>query len=339
MNARTGIDWLDFNVPDGVGIEWVWLQLGMGTGVKLGHGKYGYKQADDVEGNMILTDGSKGMGTHVSMSSTGLHAYLRVNGVAQVPRLIEEVISVGGHVSRIDLAVDVCDARMSREVIEHDLVQGNVVTQARGYKLVAEKGFAVDAMYKGWTYYIGERSSDTMLRIYDKYAEQRGEGSDNWSKIACAAGQWVRFEYVFKGAQARKVGISVAEGKGLWLRARCGGVAYFVKSGPEPKYCRPATWYQDLITQGLEAVHGDVTKSARDASTVDRWVMQAASRNIAVAAYASGDPDEYLKCLLRRGTSRFKTEDVRLMAEAVEDGYTASRAVKPRVEEMIGEDN
>lgn len=69
----------------------------------------------------------------------------------------------GGRTSRIDIAIDLYDSNVSWKDLERELP--NAKTRARKAEIVRNQTGA------GWTQYVGSRSGERFLRIYDKTAQ------------------------------------------------------------------------------------------------------------------------------------------------------------------------
>lgn len=72
-------------------------------------------------------------------------------------------------VSRIDLAIDDYDRTINPQDIADALASGNYAGFRRA-DTVKNHG----TKWGGWTYYLGRRDSDKVVRVYDKFAESKG---------------------------------------------------------------------------------------------------------------------------------------------------------------------
>lgn len=125
------------------------------------------------------------MGIHVSWSGSALQ---EVNPRA----VLRQALLMGASVSRIDIAIDIPE-HLDLKAYKAALDEGAAVTRARDWNLIVGR--------TGQTLYVGSRTSEKFLRIYDKAAEQNTEGP------------WFRIELECKGDFARGVSKHVdAEG-------------------------------------------------------------------------------------------------------------------------------
>jgi DNA relaxase NicK len=194
QKARTLIDWLTVSFPPDEVVE-----------------IYGDKTDDPVFGPRIASSLSGSRGRFVARG--GMHGYavayeqidgvvvawnrpMQANGLyisypgkalehADWLALIDRLLSLGAKVSRLDLASDLVGKHINLEEWYQKVRNGDAVTNARRHRLVQSES--------GSTLYIGSRSSERFLRIYDK-AGQEGVDMD-----------WFRAELELKGGAAKGV--------------------------------------------------------------------------------------------------------------------------------------
>jgi len=95
------------------------------------------------------------MGVHVSWSGSALREV--------DPRsVLRQALAAGATVRRIDLAVDIPEGFLGH-ILYQMLENGSAVTSSRTYQHITSN--------TGWTVYVGSRTSEKFLRIYDKQAE------------------------------------------------------------------------------------------------------------------------------------------------------------------------
>lgn len=124
------------------------------------------------------------MGYHVILSGSALRNILEHFHMDQ-KTLVETIVNAGGSITRLDLAKDLQDKRVSLDKIYQALECGDSVGTARTFT-------QLHSVNGGNTVYIGSRQSEKFIRIYDK-AAQLGDTSR----------LWYRFELETKGMVAR----------------------------------------------------------------------------------------------------------------------------------------
>lgn len=101
-------------------------------------------------------------------------------------RLVRDMLSVGAKFSRIDAAINTALPDVSAEALAEDFDDGNCETKAKKYTLLRGGG-----ENRGSTFYLGSRTSERMLRVYNKAAQLNLGVS------------WWRIEEEIKGRHAR----------------------------------------------------------------------------------------------------------------------------------------
>lgn len=172
------VDWLAFTVPYWARFE---LPLWMSKPTKAIKARNGYNVAfeNDMGVKIYQHDKRPEMGTHVVLSGSVMAAY-----VERETELLKWVIAGGFKVTRIDMALDVKDSDFRPELVTRKIEKHEHRTHARNFPLWK------DAIGRGFTQYIGKKSSETFVRIYDKAAEM------------AISGNWTRIEITFTGSRA-----------------------------------------------------------------------------------------------------------------------------------------
>jgi hypothetical protein len=134
----------------------------------------GYTDAyEDVLGARVMWHSTRvDMGVHISYSGRTLNAY-RDNGI-EAREVAEFHNARGHHCTRIDVAIDSVDGAL-------DIAGLWDAIKEKRYTLPFNRKAALVTSTDGITLYIGSRTSDIFLRIYDKGAEQQTD--DNWKRV------------------------------------------------------------------------------------------------------------------------------------------------------------
>lgn len=134
------------------------------------------------------------MGTHIVYSGQSL---TRLAAASVSPlTILQKIRDGGGKVTRIDLALDVRDSGLKLAHMQESFENGEVVSNSRK---ITPMGRIRDSQ---GTLYIGSRTSEAFMRIYDKAYEQLRIGED-----------WLRIELELKGSKARKAHDALLSGK------------------------------------------------------------------------------------------------------------------------------
>lgn len=185
------------------------------------------------------------------------HPRLSVDGV------IKAMLAVpGAKATRIDFAWDVEGFDADPDDLFDAWSQGRMKTHAKKISRFVETG--KDGTVKGKTVYIGSRTSQHMLRAYDKALEQGIEGD------------WLRVELEVKGASAHSA--ARAEAEYGPVQTTLEKVDRFVKIDG-------LGWWDVFMSGRLEV---NIDKNPRKETDGRRWLVNVALPKV-IEAYHDGD--------------------------------------------------
>lgn len=217
-NLDVLIDWLGFTFFSFSNPYDVLHYLGfIESDFTVSNGSYGYKSSlrHNIYPITILYDGTENMGIHVNISGSGfsvaLDAY--INSLKEMSPwgtycfeyreegyLISYLRYLNENVkfTRIDLSIDDKGCNyFSVDDVLNICNDGRCSTRFRSFR--SERECSFNGCVTGNTLYIGKRSSECFLRIYDKKLEQK-------SKLNNDVGyEWVRWELELKKNRAQAV--------------------------------------------------------------------------------------------------------------------------------------
>lgn len=183
FNTKIIIDWLQFTLlrDDGLQIVFRILRLNPADFERLDKGGLGYKDQLINNNVRIYFNGNQGMGINTSISGKGCR-YMESQGINLWSLVFRLARSARINITRLDLALDT-DIKLI------DKVRGSIDTQkyiskSRSISYICKSG---KDSTRTETIYLGSRSSDLMIRIYDKAIEQGLSDVD-----------WERWEIVLK---------------------------------------------------------------------------------------------------------------------------------------------
>lgn len=158
---RELVDWISFTVPTGT--EKVWPD-GLSEEAGITKSFNGYDTAKEyIDGRAELVSSTRPeMGIHCVMAGQTC-SNLRDN----IKDILNNVWKQRGHVTRFDIAFDDYTGRISPRTANELLRQGKAITRAK------QTEFRSDPRNPGETQYFGRFSSEILVRIYDKDAEQK----------------------------------------------------------------------------------------------------------------------------------------------------------------------
>lgn len=204
-----------------------------------------------------------------------------------------------GRVTRADWAIDDRAGRLTLDRIRQADASGGIVSRWHSPLSFVERRYR--GVLKGWTVYIGQRSCEAFVRIYDKAAEQGVTGVD-----------WVRFELETKGKTADALSRAVLEQGNSAVLGQINRRIRFI----EPSDTDSNRWRN---TQGLAgwwvSFMGDVQPGSsllsgeKPVATVERMVAvveRQASAALATIVQADGGSLDRVEGIIRRGATRMR---------------------------------
>lgn len=200
MKTNLHLDWLSVTEIATLHCEIVqagdtayWLTIGCAdvTGIagdwKIGKPRFGYKYAYAHPSGLLLFVGTNGMGVHCIYSAQCLQALQF--GWGKVAESVVRDWAAKGKATRVDVALDIIGGVTGVGVYRTALKTGKAFTASRTWR-------GMEGSEGGNTLYIGSRSSERMVRVYDKKAERAAKFE------AISDSSWIRIELELKGKQA-----------------------------------------------------------------------------------------------------------------------------------------
>jgi len=192
------------------------------------------------------------MGAHLTMTGQAM-SYIREYPIPERD-FVTDLIIMGARFSRLDLAVNIHGGSLTPDKFKQALKSGKLTAKSTSYLWVTGN----DDSIEGSTLYLGSRTSDRMMRIYDKNAQQ---GISD-------APAWVRLEMELKGERAMNAAKSI----------EVNGVTATVNGHFQD-------FLQDPENQELhDALTGNsapVTEIGRPVSNTEAWLINTCSKSLA----------------------------------------------------------
>lgn len=301
---RIIIDWLEFTLLKGFGIEWVstLFSIGLDNFEDLPKGGLGYKKQKFFNNIRLYYDGNVGMGIHIVISGQGCR-YLESQG-KNLFDILDYLYSLDNiNLSRLDLALDT-DINILTKVltsIEKDLYS----SKSRNIKVISS---LTDSKLQADTLYIGSRSSLLMVRIYNKAIEQ---GVDY---------EWYRIEIVLK---KDRIEMAVPFLRQNVSHAFAGILTNYFRplQSLKGQKCRSPT--ANYWVKFLGEIEKITLYSSPECKTIEdkySWVVTQVEPTIALLSTAF-EGDEWLKAVVANGKKRLKEKELRLLQKWKEVKY------------------
>lgn len=206
-----------------------------------------------------------------------------------------------GHVTRADYAVDDFKGRITPDKVYQALESGAVVRRYREYARIQNGGIR-----RGYTVYIGKRSASSIVRVYDKAAEQGIDAS------------WTRFEFETKGPFSDRLA------REYFLQ---GADAIIGQVNRRLRFCEPSdidsnrrrwvtsTWWAEFIgslDRGPSLACGE--KPSATVDSMARFVEQQAGPALATILQADGGDLGRVFGIVERSGQRMKAKHYAALA-------------------------
>lgn len=286
-----GIDWLSWTLTDVPALRNALKLFGfrLEDFFQSPKGASGYKQMLLLHDSTlrVLYDGNKDMGIHFDVSGSAiadLFAYYKKSREEETPfetmaidmdiQLMSELLNTilkYGHVTRLDLAIDNQQTIYYRlEEVTAILNAQRFVSRFRSWREVVDKKMTGEKT--GHTLYLGSRTSDIMLRIYDKRAEQNATLAVSGEPLIDY--EWVRWELELKDDRAEQAVRHLVDGKSVG--AVCVGILnnYFrvvnLDSTRKERCSTDIKW--ERFVDGIDGLRLYVPHEERTLVQKQRWI-------------------------------------------------------------------
>jgi phage replication initiation protein len=203
LENRSLLDWVSFTFklddPHEV-VKIIALDPALFSSMPFGFS--GYRKSLKLGNISIYFEGREDMGCHVEMTGQGCRHYEGYFSEIPWQELFETVLSVNGKFTRLDLAIDNVDGRLTLDKIwnaiqDHDKF---IRTQFHEWRRIQKGSFEKGQMITGDTIYLGSTKSHVQCRIYDKAQESGVEG------------HWIRYEIQLRDKRAHEAAKLFASG-------------------------------------------------------------------------------------------------------------------------------
>lgn len=184
------VDWLQFTLLKDNGLDTVLkiLKQKKEDFEALDKGGLGYKRQILNNNIRIYFDGLPGMGICVSVSGKGCR-YLESQGQNLWQLIFRLARSARINITRIDLALDTSIKLIDR--VRQSVDKKKYISKCRNISYICK---SLESSTRTETIYFGSRSSELMIRLYDKAVEQKLDDVD-----------WERWEIVLKKDKIKEV--------------------------------------------------------------------------------------------------------------------------------------
>lgn len=284
--AETKVDWLEYTIPltceNDIDYWLKWHTDSFHGAVRLERGLHGYKTSHSVLGSGLLMyhRDRLEMGFHVSLPSSALGTLCDLYGDTAIYKLLISLRPASMRPTRIDICADTTQVHI--DTVIEAVESGMLVSPAQSVRLVRE----LKKETGGATIYIGSPSSDRMVRIYDKAAEQ---GTD---------GVWTRLEIQYRKKYAGQI-VDLLLLSDVSLETLASTSVDFREMDATRTNNRTRCEWWEAWVGAYGVVTLVVQKVAKRIDTSVQWIEDYVSRTLAMCMIAKGW--EWLERTIDRG--------------------------------------
>lgn len=328
------IDWLSWTVLESESVNDVIAMLGysMADFQQLPVGLNGYRSQlrHNVYPVSVQFDGNPGMGIHVDVSGSAISdvlAHFHNSRLVATPfggtaysadsfdstvlcDLLSRITAIG-HVTRVDLAIDDVGARFYTLQDLHDILySGCYVSKFRTWKELVKYG---NRQVKGHTIYLGSRSSDIMLRVYDKQLEQSEKALANGD--APVMNPWVRWELELKKERASQAVSLLLSGQSV-SAVTVGILSNYLRivdnDNARIDRCSVSSVWLAFI-DGIAKLKLYRPQPVKTLDDMKNWLSRQVAPSLASVVLCEGGSVDYLYKLVEAGATRLKKYQVEMV--------------------------
>lgn len=297
FNNKIIIDWLQFTLlrDDGLQVVFRILRLNPSDFERLDKGGLGYKDQLINNNVRIYFNGNLGMGINTSISGQGCR-FMESQGIDLWSLVFRLAQSAKINITRLDLALDTSIKLIDK--IRASIDKKKYISKSRSISYICKSG---KDSTRTETIYIGSRSSDLMIRIYDKAVEQGIEDIN-----------WERWEIVLKKDKIREA-IPLLK-KDISQTFRDILYTYFrpiQKIESNKSRSKVESWYMKFLGQ-VEKVSLYREPTQKTIEDKWAWVEKQVAPTLSLLALAF-DNTEFLSGLALGNTERIKQKDLDLI--------------------------
>lgn len=318
------IDWLAFTVPHTSAHETMQMLGGDWTKAEGSFRRYPISWITASSGRGIGK-----LGTGALRDPREVHVDLSAGIVAPWPHdkvraVLQWVLNNGGHLTRIDCALDDRASCVALSTIRHAIEGGQCVTRAEQMQHIASQSIHKRTV-SGETIYLGSPYSQTFLRIYDKRLELQAKERAEWQEYG------IRWELELKKDRAQLCGQALmALEEANWIEFIVGVLRSYVDfrdthrdEDEEYRYRAPLLDWWAMLTDGFRKARLVVEKEPQTLEGVKRWVSTSLAPMLAVVCVAEPDGQAWLNRQMNAGVDRWKDRHRRLLQNRPRNGDKA----------------
>lgn len=266
------IDWLSWTSKKFKKIDEILAYFNFDTFdfIALDRGRYGYKKSllSSDSKIQVLYDGTEEMGINIILSGTSCRL-LEGKGFDLLDLLV--VLSSNDFtITRLDIALDSFKNLIDKIIKKYE--KNEYITKFRSTKKIENKK---GDEKNGTTLYFGSRSSDIMIRIYDKAKEQKIKNLE-----------WLRIEFEIKKEYAKDVVLKILNSSlsEVFSGLLSNYLNFVTKKEKNVSRSKVCTWWLELI-QGAKKIRIYKDPKEKNIDDLKLWLLKQVSTSLATVVH------------------------------------------------------
>lgn len=221
-------------------------------------------------------------------------------------------LSIHGHVTRLDLAVDDIGCRyFDLPELSSIFSSGSFISRFREWKELVKYQNGSERI--GHTIYLGSRASSVMVRIYDKQMEQNGKLLENGELPVMFP--WIRWELELKEDRARQACDLIREGYTIG-QVSVGILSNYLRiiqlDHSRKDRCSSLPKWSDFL-DGIPSLSLYRPSEPKTINDIKSWLSRQVAPSIATVIASSGGSLDYVIQLAVSGSKRLSAHQIDLI--------------------------
>lgn len=306
---RTLIDWSSFTFKHNNPREGARI-IGIDSSIfsELPFGFSGYRKSLKLGNISIYYDGREDMGCHVEMTGQGCRQYEGHFIHNPWLKLFENVFAEGGHLTRLDIAIDNVDGTLTLDRILDAirLHETSIRTQFGEWRHLQKGSFENGKEITGNTIYLGSSKSHIQFRIYDKAQESGVDGF------------WIRFELQLRNKRAHEAARLFSTGESIAFIATGIINTYFAiinNDDSNKSRCSLQSWWAEWL-QSTEKIGLSTAQSIKLVSETMAFIKRQYSPSLAMIKQHLGGVlfKDFVQEIVEDGNERMGAKHKKILA-------------------------
>jgi len=291
------------------------LKLDFKDFVPQDNGAFGYKKSLCYGRIVVYYDGNPDMGVHFKLSGQACREYEEC-AVQTWGKLFAEVLGNGGHLTRLDVAIDDFAGYFKISTVLSKIKKGELVSKFKSAKSI--EGIKIeDGASKGRTVYFGSEKSVIQIRMYDKRLERIQKGKtvevDFWNRteVQCRDQRADRMAWLIAEAgsdvlpdggsdETRSVGVIV---KGILANYLRFLVKPSDKGDKNKSRWKTAPFWNKFLGDVEKISLSNIAPDRTLEDTID-WVNHQVSKSLGMIYSAYGDDPTLILEIMKKGVDK-----------------------------------